>query len=72
MKNPNKLYTGKVGAKPRAKRIRASRAAGKKGYFCIDGPMAGETLFLQADGASVVMCYMGATGRYISGKWEQS
>lgn len=70
MKNKNVVYSGKVGAKMRAKRVSTSRAVAKTGIRCIDGPMRGQILYLQADGATMPMVYMGQVGRYISGRWE--
>lgn len=64
------VYSGKVGAKMRAKRVATSRTIGKTGVVCLDGPMRGRVLYLQADGATMPMVYMGHVGRYISGRWE--
>lgn len=64
------VYSGKVGARMRAKRVATSRATAKSGVTCLDGPMRGQVLYLQADGATMPMVYMGQVGRYISGRWE--
>lgn len=64
------VYSGKVGARMRAKRINKSRTVGKTAYTCIGGPMNGETLYLSTD-TTAMFNYKGETGRYVGGKWEQ-
>lgn len=63
------VYTGKVGAKMRAKRITTIRAVSKTAYHCVGGPMNGETLYLSTD-TTAMFNYKGETGRYVGGKWE--
>lgn len=69
MKNRNKLYTGKVGAKMKP-RTTISKRCVKQKVFCQDGPMKGIELWLHADLATMPMPYKGQTGRYVGGMWE--
>ncbi len=67
---PTTEYTGKVGAKMRARKGPVSRkATTKTAMGCIDGPMRGHTLFLCSH-TTLVMVIAGQKGRYFKGKWE--
>lgn len=60
------VYSGKVGAKMRAKRISTSRRVTKWAFHCRGGPMNGRTLYLSSP-ETVEFTMSGATGRYASG-----
>ena len=71
MKNPNVVYSGKVGANMGPKRYRPSVACKKAPMVCKNGPMGGETLwFGDSTYTSAIFTYRGETGRYINGKWH--
>lgn len=65
------VYSGKVGAKMRAKRVATSRATPKEPMFCRNGPMKNHLLYVTSK-STLVFTLNGRTGRYVNGIWEQS
>lgn len=47
------------------------KTAKKLPFKCNDGPMKGETLYLESDGATAIFTISGQTGRYNNGEWQQ-
>jgi hypothetical protein len=39
-------------------------------YVCLNGPLAGKSLYLHDDGCSGIFTLHGWTGRYVRGRWE--
>ena len=70
MKNKNVVYTGKVGAKLKARKIPGtSKRTVKTAMYCQDGPMRQHKLFVTSEN-TLPFTYKGQTGRYVAGKWE--
>lgn len=70
-KNPGVAYSGKVGAKMKPLNGRKKPAVVKKYMFaCVDGPLAGYSLCLQDDGATLPIFLKGQSGHYLKGVWH--
>lgn len=48
----------------------ASKQTKKSPVFRTDGPLKGQTLYLQEDRCTAVFTLLNQTGRYINGKWH--
>lgn len=63
------VYAGKVGARLKPLKPRVRKEPMKHAFFCVDGPMLGNRLWLSSFDTAV-FTYCGETGRYVAGKWE--
>lgn len=67
-KNPNRVYSGKVGAKMKPKSFKTKRSAGKIPMSCFDGPWKKHKFFV-CSRTSLPLNIAGQVGRYVDGFW---
>jgi len=73
LRNPNVVYSGKVGKNMTLRAPRKSNACKKAPMPCKNGPMQGEILwFGDSTFTSAIFTYRGATGRYVKGDWVKA
>lgn len=67
-----KVYSGNPNRVRKTAHRMPPKTTKKLPFKCNDGPMKGETLYLEADGATAIFSLGSYKGRYNKGRWEDA